>query len=71
MVLTALADVSIDVSVWGVRKIYNISHWLIWGTQKTETDILIENQQKTIHLLQENIETMNKRLEYIEEEKKK
>lgn len=69
MVLTALADLTIDVSVWGVRKIYNMGHWLVWGTQKTETEILIENQQKTIDLLQKNIENMSKRLEYIEEKK--
>ena len=69
MVITTLADITIDVSIWSVRKIYNMGHWLVWGTQKTETEILIENQQKTIHLLQKNIETMNKRLEHIEEKK--
>jgi len=69
MVLTTLTELTIDVSVWSVCKIYNMGHWLVWGTQQTDTEIIICNQQKTIDLLQKNIDSMNTRLMFIEETK--
>ena len=30
MVLFALADMTLDMTLWSVRKVYDIGHWVIW-----------------------------------------
>jgi len=68
MVLTTIADVTIDVSIWSAKKIYGLGYWLVWGTPKTETEILLEKQNKTIELLHEDLVKINEILQKIESE---
>jgi len=68
MVLTTLADITLDVTIWSVKKVYGVGYWLIWGTPKTETEILLEQQSKTIEMLHEDLVRINERLSRIEEE---
>ena len=66
MVLVALADMTLDMTIWSVKKVYDIGHWVIWGRQKSQTEILLENQNKIIETLHQDLQTINKRLEHIE-----
>lgn len=66
MVLFALADMTLDMTIWSVRKVYDIGHWVMWGRQKSPTELLIEKQTKVIETLHRDLETINKRLEHIE-----
>ena len=43
MVLTTLTDLTLDISIWSIKKIYNISYWLLYGQQKSKEEILLEN----------------------------
>lgn len=70
MVLTAIADITLEVGFWSVKKIYGIGYWLVWGTPKTETEILIEKQNETIQTLHEDLIKINNRLQKIEEYEK-
>jgi len=66
MVLIALADMTLDMTIWSVKKVYDIGHWIIWGRQKSQTEILLENQNKIIETLHNDLQSINKRLEHIE-----
>ena len=70
MVLFAIADMTLDMTLWSVRKVYDIGHWVIWGRQKSPTELLIEKQTKVIETLHKDLETINKRLEHIEKTEK-
>lgn len=69
MVLFAIADMTLDMTLWSVRKVYYIGNWVIWGKQKSPTELLIEKQTKVIETLHKDLETINKRLENIEKNK--
>lgn len=70
MVLTFIADVVLDVTYWTGKKIYNTGHWLIWGTPKTETELLLAKQNETIQMLHENVVKLNKKLDKLAEDSK-
>ena len=44
---------------WSVKKIYGIGYWIVWGTPKTETEILIEKQNETIQILHTDLLKIN------------
>lgn len=67
MVLTTIADVTLEVTVWGAKKIYGLGYWFVWGTPKTETELLLEKQNETIQMLHKDLTTINERLRKIEE----
>ena len=67
MVLTTIADITLDITIWSVKKVYGIGYWFIYGNVKSETDMLLEKQNKTIELLHEDLLKINKRLEKIED----
>lgn len=66
MVLTTLTDLSLDISIWGIKKIYNISYWLIYGQPKSKEELLLEN----IIELQHKDHTKETLYNLIEEQKK-
>lgn len=68
MVLTTLTDLTLDISIWSIKKIYNISYWLLYGQPKSKEEILLENiiekqDKETLYILIEeqkkNIEILN------------
>lgn len=66
MVLTAIADVTLELTFWGAKKVYGLGYWLIWGNPKSETEILLEKQNSTIKMLHDDLKIINKRLHKIE-----
>lgn len=69
MVLMTIADVTLEVGIWGAKKIYGLSYWLVWGTPKTETEILLEKQNERIQILHKDLTIINERLRRIEEKR--
>ena len=72
MVLTTLTDLTLDISIWSIKKIYNISYWLLYGKQKSKEELLLENiiemqdkgeSKETLYFLideqKKNIEILN------------
>ena len=60
MVLTFIADVVLDVGYWSTKQIINVGYWVLWGTPRTKEEIMLEEQNKTIKSLQEDISKMAK-----------
>ena len=46
MVLTTIADITFELTIWGIRKVFNIGYWAIYGSPKSETVLLLELQNK-------------------------
>lgn len=72
MMLTILTDLTLDISIWSIKKIYNISYWLLYGKQKSKEELLLENiiemqdkgeSKETLYFLideqKKNIEILN------------
>lgn len=66
MVFTTMVDITFDLTVWTIKKMYGIGMWAIFGSQKTETELLLENQTKTIELLHKDLVKIAKQLKKIE-----
>ena len=60
MILTTLTDLTLDISIWSIKKIYNISYWLIYGQTKSKEQILLEQNNKILYNL---IEEQKKNIE--------
>jgi len=71
MVFTTMLDITLDLTVWSLKKMYGISVWAIFGTKRTETELLLENQTKTIELLHKDLVKITKQLEKIEKKDSK
>jgi hypothetical protein len=44
MVLFAIAELFLDTSVFITKKTFNFGYWMIYGTQKSPTEKLLEEQ---------------------------
>ena len=72
MVLTTLTDLTLDISIWSIKKIYNISYWLLYSQKKSKEELLLENiieMQNKEHKLQTEYSD-EKLYKLIEEQKK-
>ena len=63
MVLGFIADVVLGVTFWSGKKVYNVGHWLVWGKQKSETEKMLEKQNKTIEILHNDLLKLNEKME--------
>ena len=70
MVLTFIADIVLDVTYWTSKKVYNAGYWLVWGTPKSEVELLIQKQNETIQLLNENVLKLNQKIDFLAEDSK-
>ena len=69
MVLWALTEFALEAGIWSVGKVYNAGYWMIWGTQKTDAEKLIDQmlkQQETIEQLHGDLQEVSTRLQEIE-----
>lgn len=66
MFLLSAVDIILDVGMWSVKKIFYVGKWAIYGTSKTDMEILIEKQNKMIENLHTDLENITKRLSNIE-----
>ena len=66
MVFFTLAEITLEMSFWGLKKVYDIGYWIVKGHRKSETEILLEKQNETIELLHKDLLELNKKLETIE-----
>lgn len=66
MVFTTMVDITFDLTIWTIKKMYGIGRWAIFGSQKTETELLLENQTKTIELLHKDLVKIANQLKKIE-----
>lgn len=62
MVIMTMIDLTLGLSIWTVKKVYNVSHWMIWGNVKSDSDILIEKLNENIELLNFKLETLESKL---------
>ena len=62
MVFTAIADITFEITIWGVKKAFNVGYWALWGYPKTETELLLERQNRTLELLHEDLMRINENL---------
>lgn len=58
MVLLTLIDLSASTVIWGMTHIYHAGYWMLYGTPKTETQILLEKQNETLEKLQEEMKDL-------------
>lgn len=62
MVLLTLIDLSANVLIWGATHVYHAGYWMLYGTPKTETQILLEEQKETIKQLQQDLKEIKEKL---------
>lgn len=66
MVFTAIADITLEITIygikWGAKQAFNVGYWAMWGTPKTETELLLEKQNKNLELLHEDLMRINDKL---------
>ena len=62
MVLLTLIDLSANIVIWGASHIYHAGYWMLYGTPKTETQILLEQQNETIKQLQQDLKEIKEKL---------
>ncbi len=66
MVFTIIIDITFNLTIWTIKKMYNIGIWAIFGSKKTENKLLLENQTKIIELLHKDLVNISKQLNKIE-----
>lgn len=61
--LFAILEFALESGFWTAKKTYALGYWMMYGTPKSETEILLERQNK---ILKEELDKINSRLEKIE-----
>ena len=62
MVLLTLIDLSANIVIWSASHVYHAGYWMLYGTPKTETHILLEQQNETIKQLQQDLKEIKEML---------
>jgi hypothetical protein len=68
MVLFRIAELFLETGIWTIKKTVGVGYWLICGTPKTETNILLEKLCNENHRLHDDLVIITKRLECLENE---
>jgi plasmid maintenance system killer protein len=63
--MNTVADLTLNISFWSIKKIYNIGYWVLWGTPKSEVEILLEKQSKKMEIMHQELINIHKRLNEI------
>jgi hypothetical protein len=63
--MNIISDITLNISFWGIKKLYNIGYWSVWGTPKNGVEILLEKQNKKIEIMHQELVSIRKKLNEI------
>ena len=64
--MNTLTDITLNVSFWGMKKMYNMGYWIVCGKQKSDIEILLEKQNIKMEMIHLELLNISKKIEGID-----